>query len=290
MDRIGVIGAGIMGIAYARNLTEAGYQVIGTDVDEARREALAALGAEVADSSRDVASGVDVVLTALPTVAALDAVAHDLASTTREGLVVIEMGTFPLDAKRQARETIGVAGMNMLDAPVSGTGLQAETAEIVIYASGDRATIESLESVFGAIAKQTFDLGEFGNGSRMKFVANHLVSIHNLATAEAFVLGIRGGLEPQQILDVISAGVGTSRIFEIRGPMIVEGEFPAAAKLEMFIKDIGVIGDFGREIGVPTPLLDATLPWYEEATAKGLGQLDAAALFRLLESKTEIDT
>ena len=285
MDRIGVIGVGIMGIAYARNLMESGFQVIGTDIEESRFKALSDLGAEAVQSPRDVASSVDVVLTALPTVAALDVVVSDIEAAQREGLVVVEMSTFPLEAKQRARETLRAAAIKMIDAPVSGTGLQAEAAEVVVYASGVSATIERLHPVFDAIASQTIDLGEFGNGSRMKFVANLLVSIHNLATAEAFVLGTKGGLEPQQILDVISAGVGTSRIFEIRGPMIVEGQFPAAAKLKMFIKDIGVIGDFGKEIGAPTPLLDAALPWYEEARAEGLGELDAAALVKLLESR-----
>ncbi len=285
MDRIGVIGVGIMGIAYARNLMESGFQVIGTDIEESRLKALSDLGAEAVQSPRDVASSVDVVLTALPTVSALDAVVSDIAAAQREGLVVVEMSTFPLEAKQRARKTLRTAAIEMIDAPVSGTGLQAEAAEVVVYASGVSATIERLDPVFDAVASQTFDLGEFGNGSRMKFVANLLVSIHNLATAEAFVLGTKGGLEPQQILEVISAGVGTSRIFEIRGPMIVEGQFPAAAKLKMFIKDIGVIGDFGKEIGVPTPLLDAALPWYEEASAEGLGELDAAALVKLLESR-----
>jgi len=114
----------------------------------------------------------------------------------------------------------------MLDAPVSGTGLQAEAAEIVIYASGDTTALDQVRPVFDAVAKVTFDLGSFGNGSKMKFVANLLVSVHNLATAEAFVMGMKAGLGPQQILDVVSAGVGSSRIFEIRGPMMVEDAYP----------------------------------------------------------------
>jgi 3-hydroxyisobutyrate dehydrogenase-like beta-hydroxyacid dehydrogenase len=179
-------------------------------------------------------------------------------------------------------EPLGVA---VLDVPVSGTGLQAAAAEIAIYASGDPTAFEKIRPVFDVLGKDTFHLGEFGNGSRMKYVANLLVSVHNLATAEAFVLGMKSGLAPQQILEVISAGVGTSRIFEIRGPMMVDDDYPPAAKLKMFIKDITVIGDSGRGLGVPTPLLDTALPFYEEAIAEGLGDLDAAALCRLLESK-----
>ena len=287
MDRIGVVGIGIMGLAYARNLIEAGFRVTGTDIDEARLAALEDLGGEPVQSSGEVMSNTDVVLTALSSVTALDDVVRNVAGTDRKGLVVVETSTFPLGAKLEAREMLRGAGIEMIDAPVSGTGLQAETAEIVVYASGDSAIIERLQPVFRALARETFDLGDFGNGSKMKFVANLLVSINNLATAEAFVLGTRAGLEAQRILEVISAGVGTSRIFEIRGPMIIADDYPAAAKLKMFIKDISVIGDFGREIGVPTPLLDAALPLYEEAVDIGLGDLDAASLARLLRSKAD---
>ena len=119
----------------------------------------------------------------------------------------------------------------------------------------------------------------------MEFAANLLVSVHNLATAEAFVLRMKAGLAPQQVLEVISAGVGSSRIFEIRGPMIAGDDYSPAAKLKMLIKEIDVIGEFGRAVGSPTPLLDASLPWYEEAVDVGLGDLDAAALARLLEGR-----
>ena len=195
------------------------------------------------------------------------------------------MSTFPLEIEDRGRKALSDDGEAMLDAPVSGTGLQAESADIVIHASGEADAIDRVHPIFSAISKATFNLGEFGNGSKMKFVANLLVSVHNLATAEAFVLGMKAGLAPQQVLEVISAGVGSSRIFEIRGPMIARDDYSPAAKLKMFIKDIDVIGEFGRSLGSPTPLLDASLPWYEEAVDAGLGDLVAAALARLLEGR-----
>jgi putative dehydrogenase len=292
MDRIGVVGVGIMGTAYARNLIASGFDVTGWDPLEERRDALRTMGATSPDSVAAVAESSDVVLTALPTAAALrDAIAgdHGLVAGAHDGLIVIEMGTFDLASKDAARMAVEAVGATMLDAPVSGTGLQAEAAEIVVYASGDHEAFERVRPVFDVIAARSFDLGPFGNGSRMKYVANLLVSIHNLATAEAFTLGIRSGLDPKAILDVISAGVGSSRIFEIRGPMIVEDSYEPAAKLRMFIKDIGVIGGYARELGVPTPLLDASLPWYQRALEEGLGELDAAALARLLEDLGDVE-
>ncbi len=287
MECIGIIGIGIMGTAYAKNLLDSGFSVTGWDVDDSRHDALRALGGTPLGSVAEVAASADLVITALPSTGALVESAEGetgLAAGVHPGLIVAEMSTFPLAAKQQARKALESLGVSVIDAPVSGTGLQATAAEVAIYASGDADALARARPVFDALGKVTFELGEFGNGSKMKFVANLLVSVHNLATAEAFVLGMKGGLEPDQILEVIAAGVGSSRIFEIRGPMIVADDYPAAAKLKMFIKDISVIGDFGREFGAPTPLLDASLPFYEEAVAEGLGDLDAAALSRLLEA------
>jgi len=286
MQRVGIVGLGIMGTAFSSNLLQNGFEVVGYDVDGDRMDELEAVGGIPAASPADVAAQCDTVITALPSVAALEEVvagADGLIAGAHSGLTVIEMSTFPLDAKEGARTALENKQTVVIDAPVSGTGLQAAVAEVVIYASGDSEAIANAEPIFAAIGKHTFDLGEFGNGSIMKFLANLLVSVHNLATAEAFVLGMKAGLEPQQILDVLSAGVGSSRIFEIRGPMMVADSYePAAARLKMFIKDVGVIGDFARSLGVPTPLLDASLPLYEQAVAAGLGEQDAAALAALL--------
>jgi len=288
MLRIGLVGIGIMGTAYGNNLIEAGFEVAGFDVDSDRREELRAGGGNPLDSAAAVAGNSDVVLIALPSTAALTAAVEGeggLLEGAHPGLICVEMSTFPLEDKERARKALATAGVTLLDAPVSGTGLQAAAAEIVVYASGETDALRVLRPVFDVLGQGTYELGEFGNGSRMKYVANLLVSVHNLATAEAFVLGMKGGLEPAQILEVISAGVGSSRIFEIRGPMMAADDYPPSARLKMFIKDVSVIGDYGRQIGAPTPLLDTSLPFYEEAVAAGLGDMDGAALCRLLEDK-----
>jgi putative dehydrogenase len=292
MEGVGIVGLGIMGSAYARNLIGAGFPVTGNDVDPERMTALRELGGNTEDSPAGVAATAKVILLALPSVTALDDVVtgpDGLANGARGGTIVVEMGTFPLEAKERVRRVLDETGVETVDAPVSGTGLQAERAEIVIYASGDTSAIESLHPCFDAIAQGVFDVGPFGNGSKMKYLANLLVSVHNLATAEAFVLGKAAGLEPSAILEVISAGVGSSRIFEIRGPMIAADSYPPAARLRMFLKDIDVIAGFARSLRVPTPLLDASLPWYEDAVAEGLGDLDAAALARVLAARAGED-
>lgn len=291
--RVGLVGIGIMGTAYARNLLAGGFAVSGWDIDPGRRELLRRLGGSPGASIAEVAAGCDVVLSALPSTAALSEAVEGpqgVLAGAHPGLVFVEMSTFPLAAKERVRAVLQPAGVAVIDAPVSGTGAQAADADIVIYASGDASAIAQASPVFAAIAKASHDLGEFGNGSKMKYVANLLVSVHNLATAEAFVLGMKAGLDPQQILDVIVPGAGNSKILELRGPMMVANDYrEASARLKMFIKDISVIRDFAGAVGVATPLLDASLPLYEEGMAKGLGELDAAALCRLLEEKAGFD-
>jgi putative dehydrogenase len=137
--------------------------------------------------------------------------------------------------------------------------------------------------VFDAIARSSHFLGDFGNGSKMKYIANLLVAVHNLATAEAHALGIAAGMDPASVQRVMEDGVGSSKIFEIRGPMMVADQYVPAARLDLILKDALLIADYARSVGAPTPLLEAALHVYEDASAAGLGDLDAAALCRYLE-------
>lgn len=282
-DRIGVVGLGVMGSAMAGNLLAAGHDVLGFDVDPGKVAAFAERGGKAADSPGSVAAGADLVVLSLPTVAALADVADEIAANAHDGLICLEAGTFPLEAKHAARQILSAAGVDLLDTPLSGTGLQAADATLVVFASGSRDGYDRARPVFDAISRSTHYLGEFGNGSKMKYIANLLVAVHGLAAAEAHALGIAAGLDPALVQEVMEDGVGSSKIFEIRGPMMVADDYPAAARLDILLKDAGIIKDFARTVGAPTPLLDAAVPVYLESSKAGLGDLDAAALCRYLE-------
>jgi 3-hydroxyisobutyrate dehydrogenase-like beta-hydroxyacid dehydrogenase len=168
--------------------------------------------------------------------------------------------------------------------PVSGTGLQAADATLVIMASGSQEAFDATKDVFDVLGRATYFLGPFPNGSVMKFIANLLVVVHNLSSAEAHALGIAAGMDPAVVQEVISDGVGSSKIFEIRGPMMVADDYErASARLDIARKDAGIISAFAKSVGSPTPLLDAAIPVYDQAQSAGLGDLDAAALCRFLE-------
>ncbi len=149
--------------------------------------------------------------------------ARELAAAKLPKRTLVEMSTFMIEDKEKARGALEKAGHTVIDCPVSGTGSQAANRDLVFYASGDKATIKKLDKMFQAFGRKVYDVGKFGNGSRMKYVANLLVAINNVASAEAMVLGMKSGLDPQLIFDLISAGAGNSRVFELRAPMMVKG-------------------------------------------------------------------
>jgi 3-hydroxyisobutyrate dehydrogenase-like beta-hydroxyacid dehydrogenase len=282
-ETMGVIGLGVMGSAMANNMIRAGHEVLGHDIDQTRLSNFAEMGGEPAHSAGEVASLAGVVVFSLPTTSALAVVAAEVAETGPEGLLCLETGTFPLPDKLAARDVLASSSMELMDTPLSGTGLQAADATLVVFASGSEEGFVRAQPVFDAIGRSTHYLGEFGNGSKMKYVANLLVAVHGLAAAEAHALGIAAGLDPARVQEVMEDGVGSSKIFEIRGPMMVADEYPAAARLDILLKDSTLIRDFARSVGAPTPLLDAAVPAYEKASGAGLGDLDAAALCRYLE-------
>ena len=207
---VGVVGLGIMGGAFAKHLAAAGWRVVGFDIDTARCRVMAKLGVEIAKSTAAVAREVPVIITSLPSPKALDLTAKAIANARLPRRVVVEASTFTLADKERAEAVLRKAGHIMLDSPVSGTGAQAQTKDLVIYASGDTKSIAKLKSMYAAFSSKAYDLGAFGNGSRMKYVANHLVAIHNVASAEAMVLGMKAGLDPQVIFDMVSTGAGNS--------------------------------------------------------------------------------
>src|SRR6266704_5166089 len=196
---VGVIGLGIMGGAIARNLVAAGWRVVGYDIDTVRQAEASAAGIEVEASAAAVAAKAPTIITSLPSPQALDATVQAIAAAQLSRRVVVEVSTFSLDDKTKAGEVLRPAGHGMLDCPLRGTGSQAKVKDLVVSASGDSARIEALKPLFADFARQAHDVGAFGNGTRMKFVANLLVAIHNVASAEAMVLGMKAGLDPRQV-------------------------------------------------------------------------------------------
>jgi L-threonate 2-dehydrogenase len=282
---VGVVGLGIMGGAFAENLLAAGWPVVGYDIAVARRRALARAGVEIAVDAGDLACKAPVIVLSLPTSAALAATVAAIVEAGVPRRVVIEASTFALEDKMAAEVALREVGHVLLDCPVSGTGAQAKVKDIVFYASGAAAEIRRLKPLFAALGRAAHDVGEFGNGSRMKYVANLLVAIHNVASAEAMVLGMKAGLAPQLLYDLVRTGAGNSRVFELRAPMMVKSRYDQPTmKLSVWQKDMDIIGGFARALGAPTPLFSTTLPLYGAAVASGHAAHDTAAVCAVFEA------
>jgi putative dehydrogenase len=291
MDKtVGIVGLGIMGGAIARNLVERGWRVVGFDTDAAKRAELAAAGVVIADDVALVTRDAPILMTSLPTPAAVEKVAQAIADSGQTPRIVIELSTLTLADKLRFETILKQAGHIALDCPLSGTGAQAKMRDLIVYASGDSAAIARCTGLFADFAKQSADLGTFGNGSRMKFVANHLVAIHNVATAEAMILAERAGLDPKMVVDLVGPGAGGSRMFQMRAPMMVAGVYePATMKVSTWKKDMAIIAEFAADVGCTTPLFTLTQPVYTQAMAMGLGDQDTAAVFEVLK-KTIVGT
>ena len=270
-----------MGSAMAANLMKAGYRVIGYDVLEKRRRQHGRAGGQVARSCRDVGLQAGVIVCSLPSPEALLQTADELV-TTATPHVAIETSTLAVAVKEEARTRLAVRGTTLLDCPVSGTGSQARAKDIVVYASGDRRAYRQVAPVLDAIARARYHVGPFGAGSKMKFVANLLVAIHNVAAAEAMVLAMKAGLDPAMVVRVVGDGSGSSRMFQVRAPMMAARDYSTAQmKLDVWRKDMTIIADFARDVGCPTPLFTATAPIYTAATQAG-GSRDTGAVCEVL--------
>ena len=281
---VGVVGLGIMGSAMSANLVKAGFKVFGYDPLPKARARLTRAGGQVCAGAEEVARHARFIVLSLPSVTALDAVCAELIASKSKGLVVAETSTLPETAKMRARDVLAKHGITLLDCPLSGTGAQALTRDLAVYASGDTKAIKAFAPVFDGFARVRYDVGAFGNGIRMKLVANLLVAIHNVSTAEAILMGVRSGLDAAMVVKVVADGAGGSRMFQVRGPTMVKRDWhKATMKVSIWQKDMRLINDALQATDTPAPLFASSMPIYNAAMALGHGMDDTAAVYAVLE-------
>lgn len=281
---VGMIGLGIMGGAMARNLVQGGLRVVGFDIAAPALAGARDANVEIVDSVAAVVQQASHLVISLPSARAVLDTAHAIAASGAPRRIVAETSTLSLEDKQAFADMLGAAGHTALDCPLSGTGAQALTKDLVVFASGEATAIAEMQPVFMGFARKVQNLGAYGNGSKMKFVANLLVAINNVASAEAMVLGMKAGLDPHQIIETVSAGAGNSRVFELRAPMMADNVYlPATMRLRTWKKDMTVIGEFASALDCPTPLFSATNTFYDAALNLGLGAEDAAAVCTVYE-------
>jgi 3-hydroxyisobutyrate dehydrogenase-like beta-hydroxyacid dehydrogenase len=280
---VGFIGLGVMGSALSAHLLAAGWQVTGYDIDPAALAAHQERGGQVAAGPAGTAEAAEVIVTSLPHTRALHDVTHQLAAPP--GRIVIETSTLPVPDKEQARDFLAERGAVLLDCPLSGTGGQARNKDVVAYLSGPAGAKDRAKPVLRAMTRGIHDVGAFGNGSAMKFIANLLVAVHNTAAAEALVLAERAGLDLATVLAAVGDGAGTSRMFEVRGPAMAAADYSGpGVRTSVFGKDLDIIAGFARDVGSPTPLFALASAFYTAALAQGRADEDAACVHAVLRA------
>ena len=283
---VGFIGLGAMGGPMAQNLVKHGFSLVVHDVDPAKAELWRPRGARVVGSAADVAAGVERTISMVETTAQAESVIageRGLMHTARSGHVVISMSTIdPLVARRLA-DRLATRGVAMLDAPVSGGTERAASGELSIIVGGSPETVAACQDLFHAMGARVFHVGGLGQGLAMKLVNNMLVQVNTVAVAEALVLGVKAGLDPQAIYEVVRASTGTSFAFETRVPRILARDFKPGGTVDISFKDQELETAFAKQLGVPVLLANVTQQVYQMARAAGLNKEDGSAVVKVLE-------
>jgi 3-hydroxyisobutyrate dehydrogenase-like beta-hydroxyacid dehydrogenase len=281
MTTVGVVGLGLLGHAVATRLRGAGHAVVGYDIVPACVERLVATGGTAAKSAAEVAAGAEVVCTLLPSLGAVEAAilgADGVVAGARPGQPICQMSTIsPTLTERLARET-AARDLVFLDCPISGTSGMVARGSGVIFVGGERSAYERWRPLLESILPSAVHVGIAGQAMLLKLVANLLVALNSASVAEALTMAQRGGLDPQMVLDVLKTGAGTSRMLDVRGPMMVAGEFTAQMKLELFMKDLHLIQEAAGSVGARLPLTDVAERLYAAAQAAGHGGEDLAVV------------
>ena len=283
---VGFIGLGNMGGPMALNLARNGFALVVHDIDPAKLPPLRAAGARVAESPARVAAEVERTICMVETTAQAEAVIageQGVIQSVKPGHIVICMSTIdPFAAKRLAA-ALAAKGVAMLDAPVSGGTERAQSGELSIIAGGDTATFDACGDVFKAMGANLFHVGPLGSGLAMKLVNNMLIQVNRVAVAEALVLGVKAGLDPQKIYDVVRVSTGTSYAFEQGVPRILRRDFAPGGTVDITYKDQELETAFAKQLGVPLIMANVTQQLYQMARAAGLNKEDGLAVVKILE-------
>jgi putative dehydrogenase len=284
---VGVIGLGNIGSGVAKNLIKGGYKIVGYDIDPAR---VTDAGAQPAEDAGAVAARNDLVIVAVPNLAAYQATMTALANSGKQGLVVSDLCTFPEDTKEATRALLAAGGVVLLDCPVSGARPQAQAGELAMTVSGEKAAFDRVEEALNGFCKSVIYVGEFGASIKIKYILNLMISIHNLTCAEGFVMARKAGIDLDLFVKVVRESAANSRIFETRASQWTSGDYEnnITAALSIQLKDKVIIEDYASKLGVPTPLFDVAGSYYDAAAARGWQDKDAAVILTLLEEAAGI--
>ncbi len=289
--KIGFVGMGTMGGPMARRLASGGFAVRGFDVSAERARQAAAAGVALATGPADAARDADVVLSSLPDPATVRRAylgPDGVLSAIKAGAILIDLSTIDPETWREVAAAARAKSVDCLDAPVSGGPLEAGTGKLVFLLGGDAAVLERARPVLTALGTELHHIGPLGSGLVVKIV-NNMMSIANVAVAaEAMVLGVKAGVEPKRLFEILSTSGGRSHHFLKRFPNVLAGDFTPNFGIGLSRKDIALALAMAGKLEMPVPLASAVRQVYEAAHAQGFGGLDMAGVTRLYEQWTGV--
>jgi 3-hydroxyisobutyrate dehydrogenase len=283
---VGFIGLGAMGGPMALNLAKNGFSLVVHDVVPAKVDPLRERGARPADSPQELGAAVERTIVMVETTAQAESVIageRGLVKSVKPGHIVICMSTIDPFAARRLGAELAARGVGMLDAPVSGGTVRARSGELSIIAGGPVETFEQCGDLFKAMGANIFHVGGLGQGLAMKLVNNMLGQVTRVAIAEALILGVKAGLDPQTIYDVVRVSTGTSHAFETGVPRILARDFTPGGTVDITFKDQELETAFAKQLGVPLLLANVTQQLYQMARAAGQNKEDGLSVIKVLE-------
>ncbi len=290
---VGIVGLGAMGLGVARSLLRAGFVVHACDMRAEVLATIAADGAHPHQNPASLASQVDALIVLVVNAEQTDAVLfgeHGAAPQMKPGSVVIASSTVPPHYAEELGRKLAALGLQHLDAPVSGGAARAASGEMTIMASGAPETFAAVQDVLDAISVKVYRLGDTsGMGSKVKMINQLLAGVHIAAATEAMALGIRAGIDPETLYEVISNSAGSSWMFQNRVPHILAGDYKPLSAVNIFVKDLGIVLDSARKFTFPLPLTSAAHQMYLATSASGLGGEDDSAVIKMFQKLTGIE-
>ncbi|MCW2249365.1 3-hydroxyisobutyrate dehydrogenase [Azospirillum fermentarium] len=283
MTTVGFIGLGSMGLPMARNLLNRGFAVRGFDVKAGSLTALEQAGGTSAADAADAARGAGVLVLMVVNAAQADAVLFDAgaAAALSPGGVVILMATCPPGTVAALAAKVEAAGRRFLDAPVSGGVVGAVAGSLTIMAAGAPATYAAARPVLEAMGQRLFHVGEQpGQGAAVKTVNQLLCGVHIAVTAEAFALAAKAGVDPAVLLEIMGGSSAASWMLKDRGPRMLEAEPHVTSAVDIFVKDLGIVLEAGREAKAALPLAAAAHQMFLATSGRGEGAMDDSQVIR----------
>ena len=285
--RVGFIGLGRMGLPMSRRLLAAGFPLTVHNRSQGSVQTIAAEGAIAANSVAQVTAESDVVLACLPDVAASELVflgEDGIVANARSGQVLVDHSTVGMETSKACAEAVQAKGAVFLDAPISGGTERAAEGTLTIMAGGPREGYDQALEVFDAMGATVRYMGPTGTGTVAKLINQLLVGIHSVAAAEAMLVGAKSGADPAMIFEVVNSGWGQSFMLGRNAPVMLDGDFSGVrTQLRIFLKDMGLIQDMTRELGIDTPAADLARRSIGRAVELGMGDLDSAAVVLPME-------